>query len=184
MMKNIFQTRFSENIKRFIIHSTQFRRNDNFAHLFAAQLFILSILLGTIYTINGYTFGLGNQTEDLPKIFRVLDTTYLINDHFVNSSAKYFSIRFYFTNLMAIAIKTIGVNLSFFIMTVIPNILILYISSLISIQLFKKSSTGYICIFLIYFFPNFYNLAGGYGLLSKKCIGQFYLFNIFIFRNS
>ena len=58
------------------------------------------ILLGILATILGYQFGLGNQTEHLPLVLRLLDPAYLQNDFFVDSAIE-FGPRFYYVHLLA-----------------------------------------------------------------------------------
>ena len=57
-------------------------------------------LLALISTLFAYRFGVGNQVEQLPIIFRQLDPAYLGNDFFVASSAE-FGPRLYFAKVLA-----------------------------------------------------------------------------------
>lgn len=61
---------------------------------------LFASLLALISTLLAYRFGVGNQVEQLPIIFRQLDPAYLGNDFFVVSSAE-FGPRLYFAKMLA-----------------------------------------------------------------------------------
>jgi Domain of unknown function (DUF6798) len=58
------------------------------------------VLFGLLATAVGYQVGLGNQTEHLPIVLRLLDPNYLQSDFFVNSAVE-FGPRFYYVHLLA-----------------------------------------------------------------------------------
>ena len=62
-----------------------------------------AVLVGSLAAVaSGYSYVAGSLNELLPLIFRAIDSDYLINDFYVNSTAE-FGIRFYYVRLIALA---------------------------------------------------------------------------------
>lgn len=75
-----------------------------------------SALFGALATaLSYYIYGGVNHPEQLALIFRELDSSYLVNDFFLNSGSG-FGPRFYYTRLLAAAGAVIPLPLLFFIL--------------------------------------------------------------------
>ncbi len=67
---------------------------------FSRDDYIFALLLALVSTLLGYQFGAGNQVEQIPIILRQLDSNYLRNDFFVNTTVE-FGPRLYFAKFIA-----------------------------------------------------------------------------------
>src|SRR5210317_291192 len=102
-------------------------------------------------------FGGNDNNEQLPQLFRMIDSSYLENDWYTNANSENFSIRYYFHYLMIL------------LFNVIPNFAILYFliyffvaffiglaAYYISLNYFNNKNIALITAFFIIFGSNFY----------------------------
>lgn len=109
---------------------------------------LISISFGIITTLMNYSFGNNDQIEQLPIIYRFLDSNYLINDFFVNSNDGY-SPRYFYTNLIVFLAKFVSIPTLFFFGTLLSNISISVISFLTTKRLFNNVFSGLIAAALV-----------------------------------
>ena len=77
------------------------------------MLALFSLLFGLLAaTLSGYIFGAENHSDQLPLIFRALDSGYLANDFFLDAESA-FGVRFYYVRLLAAAGEFIAIPLLF-----------------------------------------------------------------------
>ena len=61
-----------------------------------------AVLFGLLTAVlSNYRYGLSDQAEQLPAVFRIMDPSYLANDFFVNAAAE-FGPRFYYSHTLAL----------------------------------------------------------------------------------
>ena len=143
-------------------------------HQHEILLLVISVLFTMLFFVNSYTFGFYNQTEDLPKVMRLLDENYLPNDYFVNQFATHISIRYVFVKTMAIIATLIGLRPAYLLVFFISTTFILFISACFTYQLFSKNLfAGIFSIILIWIIQNPYQLAGGYGIIYGQTLANF-----------
>ena len=99
---------------------------------------LLSVLFGIISTCLNYQFGISDQIEQLPIIYRFLDDTYLVNDFFVNTNSSY-SPRFYYVIIISFLAKVTSVPFIFFILTFLSNCFLSIVSFKTSKLIFKNN---------------------------------------------
>ena len=85
-----------------------------------AENLIFVPLLGVLATALGYQFGLGNQTEHLPLVLRILDPSYLTSDFFVNSASG-FGPRFYYVHFVAFFTQWVPLSLVVLVLALVVN---------------------------------------------------------------
>ena len=91
-------------------HAITSLRADDRATLagFAVLFGLLAAVLG------GYRYGLSDHAEQLPLIFRAMDSGYLANDFFVNAASE-FGPRFYYVHFMAFVGSYVPLPAAFFV---------------------------------------------------------------------
>lgn len=112
----------------------------------------VSVLFGIITTLLSYSFGNFDHIEQLPIIYRTLDSEYLINDFFVNSNAN-FSPRYYYAHLMALLSYLGGAPLAFFLGTLFSNISVSLLTYVTAKEIFGKERVGIIASALVMVLP-------------------------------
>ncbi|MEO0895625.1 MAG: DUF6798 domain-containing protein [Bacteroidota bacterium] len=80
-----------------------------------------------ITTLFYYRYGIYDQIEQLPIIMRAMDSSYLQNDFFVEASAG-FGPRYYYSQLIANIASFIGLPLSMFLLTLLSQAGIAWVS--------------------------------------------------------
>ena len=155
---------------QYLVSSNPFLKKHQHYVLFL----IISALFTMLFFITSYNFGYNNQTEDLPKVMRLLDDNYLTNDYFVNQFATHISIRYFFVNTMAILANWIGLRAAYLLVFFISTTLILFITACFSYQLFSKNLfAGIFSIALILIIQNPFQLADGYGIIYGQTLANF-----------
>ena len=104
---------------------------------------IVSALFGVFATFYTYSqYGSQDQVEQLPLIFRCMDSNYLQNDFFINEGSISVA-RMYFSKLIAFVAGT-KANLPYvlFLLTVLSNISISVITYLFARRLFNNSGSS------------------------------------------
>ncbi|MFH1055301.1 MAG: DUF6798 domain-containing protein [Candidatus Altiarchaeota archaeon] len=116
---------------------------------------VLVVFLLSIVYITGYDFSLNSNdpNEQLPLIKRVLDKEYLTNDWYVNSSQA-FSIRSYYTYVVAFFPEFIGLANVYFILYLLSYSLTIYASYRISKMMLKDNLATLLVMFMVIFGPN------------------------------
>lgn len=123
-----------------------------FSKLKPDYFIIVSVFIGIITTLLNYTFGNNDHIEQLPIIYKFINTDYLINDFFVNSNSG-FSPRYYYTNLIAFFVKFINLPLLFFLGTLLSNIVISICMFLCGNLLFNDRRSNILAVILIMTLP-------------------------------
>jgi len=113
---------------------------------------LLCVLFGVITTLLNYSFGTSDHLEQLPIIYKMMDSNYLINDFFVTNNAGY-SPRYYYANLIAFLSIFISVPTLFFTGTLFSNISVSILTFLIADLLFRSKNTGIIAASFVIFLP-------------------------------
>lgn len=79
---------------------------------------ILTVISMIKILFGGYSFGLGDLTPQLPRIYRLMDSTYLANDFFINVSEG-FGPRYYFLHFFAFLGNYFSLPISFYIIYIL-----------------------------------------------------------------
>lgn len=98
-----------------------------------------SATIGVIGTSLGYKFGVSNHIEQLPMVFRAIDSSFLSNDFFTNSTAG-FGPRFYYVEFIALLARFWPLVSVFLILLIFSNTAIALISALMARDLFNGSN--------------------------------------------
>jgi len=102
------------------------------------QYLSLSILLVffSIFIFKNYAIGISDHNEQIPIIFRVSDSSYLVNDWFVNQTEG-FSPRFFFSQFINFFTKFLSIEIVYFLLFIFflgITILSIYLISYILIE--------------------------------------------------
>ena len=117
-------------------------------HLRFDELLFVSVL-GIATTFLGYQFGMGNQTEHMPLVLRLLDPDYLKNDFFVESAIG-FGPRFYYVHILAFLAKWMTLPLAVLFISLSVNIALAALSFLAVRDLLQGDRlAGYIAAILV-----------------------------------
>ena len=101
-------------------------------------LLLFCISAGLLATLWGYNYSAGNAEEQLPFIFRALDSSFLNNDFFTNTFSLY-GPRTFFSEFIAFFARAIPLATTLFLLTLIANIAIAFISARVSQYFFPRS---------------------------------------------
>lgn len=115
--------------------------------------FFLLIFTYTYYLSIKYKFGISDQNEQLPIIYRIMDDSYLINDWFVNQTEG-ISPRFFYAHFLAFFSNFIDIESLFFIVFIAFTILAIISIYGIAWELFKNHLISYFSIVLLLFGPH------------------------------
>jgi len=107
-------------------------------------------LLFAIYVSTSYGYGISDHNEQIPIIKRMIDSSYLKNDWFVNQNEG-FTVRYYFSYVMAYLTNFADLPIIYFSVYVITLFFIIAGIYLISHFLFNNNLTSFLTIFLILF---------------------------------
>ncbi|MBL4605887.1 MAG: hypothetical protein JKY02_09580 [Flavobacteriaceae bacterium] len=116
------------------------------------EFLLISISFGIITTLINYSFGNNDQIEQLPIVYRFLDSSYLVNDFFVNSNDGY-SPRYFYTHLIGFLTKFISLPTLFFLGTIFSNISVSLLTFLTAKKLFNSNFSGIISAALVMVIP-------------------------------
>lgn len=114
---------------------------DNTETKYRLSYLVTVILFGILITVVKYQgFGVADQVEQLPLIYRAIDSNYLTNDFFVNSASVSVT-RFWYSQLLAALAGTkTNLPLVFFLVTMVVNVAISVITYLFASKLFNGSA--------------------------------------------
>lgn len=148
----------------------------------AWELFFLFLLLA-IYISTSYSYNISDHNEQIPIIKRLIDSSYLMNDWFVNQNDG-FTVRWYFSSMLAYLANFADLSLVYFSLYVVSLILIIVGIYLISHFLFDNNLTSFLTIFLILFSVR--TALGGNWIVSSILVpstiaNAFALFAIYFF---
>ncbi len=116
---------------------------DNTAKIYKPSYLVTVILFGIVITvIKYYGFGVADQVEQLPLIYRAIDSEYLTNDFFVNSARTSLTRLWYSEMLAALAVTKENLPLVFFSLTMAVNVAISTITYLFTCKLYKSTLSG------------------------------------------
>lgn len=101
-------------------------------------LLLFCISASLLATLWGYNYSSGNAEEQLPFIFRALDSSFLTNDFFTNTYNLY-GPRTFFSEFIAFFARLIPLATTLFFLTLIANIAIAFISTRVSQYFFPRS---------------------------------------------
>ncbi|PKN98350.1 MAG: hypothetical protein CVU42_12520 [Chloroflexi bacterium HGW-Chloroflexi-4] len=101
-------------------------------------LLLFCISAGLLATLWGYNYSSGNAEEQLPFIYRALDPTYLSNDFFTNTFSLY-GPRTFFSGFIAFFARFMPLTALLFLLTLIANVAIAFVSARVSNFLFPRS---------------------------------------------
>ena len=140
-------------------------------------------LLFAIYVSTSYSYGISDHNEQIPNIKRMMDSSYLNNDWFVNQNDG-FTVRYYFSSVMAYLTNFADLSIIYFSIYVISLFFIITGIYLISHFLFNNNLTSFLTIFLILFSAHT-SLGGnwivGSILVPTSIATPFALFAIYFF---
>jgi hypothetical protein len=115
---------------------------DSRLHLAPAYILAFAILAGVVVTfVHGYYFGLINHIEHLPRIYRILDPTYIVGDFTVNVTSGY-EPRFYYSHLMALLGRVMSLEAAFLLLVLLANVLTVLVTVHVGRRLFKSEAAG------------------------------------------
>ena len=104
------------------------------------EIILFAVFIGTLATVlKGYAYGFSDQYEHLPILFRQLDSSYLNNDFFVNSSTD-FGPRFYYARIIAALGSFCPLPTLFLLLTWLSNVLVAFVTYLAARDLFSGSN--------------------------------------------
>ena len=89
----------------------------------SVDLKLLLLLLGMYYLWIGFSFGVGNNVEEIPMIYYKAGVYEYPNDPFVSAISSRFNVITIYTNFFAQIIKITGVAVSYTHLT-LPTILL------------------------------------------------------------
>ena len=138
----------------------------NLSKLKNTILILISISFGLIATLVNYSFGNNDQIEQLPIIYRFIDSSYLVNDFFVNSNDGY-SPRYFYTSIIVFLSKFASIPTLFFLGTIISNGTVSLLTFLTARKLFKTTFSGIIAAALVMVLPTI-ALGSSYFLYSTQ----------------
>ncbi len=101
-------------------------------------LLLFCISAGLLATLWGYNYSSGNAEEQLPFIFRALDPSFLKNDFFTNTFNLY-GPRTFFSQFVTFFARAIPLAVVLFLLTLIANIAIAFLSAQVSKYFFPRS---------------------------------------------
>lgn len=108
------------------------------AGIAAHHLIIYALLAGTLATfVAGYYYGRVNHIEQLPQIFRVIDSSYLRNDFAVNATTGY-GPRFFYTRFLGFLGKLFPLPVVFLVLTCLQNTAVALVTFVATFQLFGR----------------------------------------------
>ena len=104
------------------------------------EIIIFVVLVGTVATLkNGYHYGLVDQMEQLPKLFRMMNPSYLVKDFYVNVSMGITS-RYYYLKFISSLTSICSIPLCYLLLTWLSHIFITLITYYMANDIFKGSS--------------------------------------------
>jgi len=106
----------------------------------------------SVFIFTSYTFGISDHNEQIPIIFRLSDSSYLINDWFVNQTEG-FSPRFFFSHFVNLYIQYLSINLVYFILFVIFSGILIISIYLITKTLFENNLVSLLTALAFLFGP-------------------------------
>ena len=116
-----------------------------------------------------YQFGISDQYEQLPIIFRVIDPSYLVNDWFTNQNDG-FSPRFFYAHFIGFLATFLNPELIFFLLYIFFNLVFIISIFLISKEFFSNNLATIFTIILIIFGPRV--SLGGNWIFSSLFLPQ------------
>ncbi|MRR32279.1 hypothetical protein EG834_18565, partial [bacterium] len=102
------------------------------------RLLLYCISAGLLATLRGYNYSSGKAEEQLPFIYRALDPSFLKNDFFTNTFNLY-GPRTFFSGFIAVFAKIMSLATVLFLLTLIANIAIAFLSAQVSQYFFPRS---------------------------------------------
>lgn len=109
--------------------------------MYRPSYLVTVILFGIIITIVKYQgFGVADQVEQLPLVYRAMDSGYLTNDFFVNSARASVTRYWYSEMLAALASTKHSLPFVFFLLTLAVNVAISIITYLFACKLYNNSA--------------------------------------------
>lgn len=103
-----------------------------------ADLALYYLIAGGLAALWGYSFGTGDQVEQLPIVLRAINPAFLANDFFTNASAA-FGPRTVYAQFIALLVRLAPINSVYFALTALSNAFIAWVSALTARRLFDGS---------------------------------------------
>jgi len=105
-----------------------------------SQYVSLSFLLlsYSVFVCTSYKFGVSDHNEQIPIVLRVLDSSYLMNDWFVNQTEG-LSPRFFFSQLISLFTHYLSINMVYFLLFVICSGITIFSIYFIAHTLFENN---------------------------------------------
>ncbi len=116
--------------------SVRITNSSVYTRSFDAKIF--AFFSGVLATIWYYNFGQDYQIEQLPIILRIIDPAFLESDFFTNANAG-FGPRYYYAHLLAFLGRYFYLPFIIFVLTLLSNICISFISFITARRLFNTS---------------------------------------------
>jgi hypothetical protein len=145
------------------------RRPNRLKELSFLDILIFSVLIGAGPTFLSYSFGSGDQIEQLPIVMRAMDSSFLVNDFFTNVSST-FGPRFYFARFIALLGNIAPLSSVYLALTLLSNILVALITFYTARDLFGgKNLAGILAPSLVMGLRGF-NLGSATDLFSTSLV--------------
>lgn len=103
-----------------------------------ADLAFFCLIAGGLAALWGYTYGTGDQVEQLPIILRAINPNFLANDFFTNASSA-FGPRTFYAYFIALLARLAPLTSVMFALTAISNAFIAWVSAQAALRLFDGS---------------------------------------------
>jgi hypothetical protein len=136
----------------------------------AGEVVLFAILIGTLsILIHGYYYGSDNQIEQLPMVFRLLDSSYLTEDFFVNATTD-FGPRDYYSRTLARLGSYFPLPLLYLFLTWLSNVSVALVTYVVARRSFQGSNlTGMVACILVMGVQSI-SLGGSLSLRSSELI--------------
>ena len=117
----------------------------------SGDVVVFALLVGTLFTLlSRYHYGLGNQVEYLPYVFRELDSSFAQND-FIVDAGREFGPRFFYAKLFGALGSVCPLPVVYLVLTCLVNSAVALVTYLFARDLFRGSDVAGLvaCILVI-----------------------------------
>jgi hypothetical protein len=141
-----------------------------FCPLKLGQILSFVVLVGTLsMLLKGYHFGDENHVSQIPIVLRLMDSTYLSRDFYVNASVA-FGPRYYYSTLLAVLGSGPGLPLLYLLLCWLQNVSLALVTYLVSRDLFARSEATAMIASTLVVALDAIQLGGAAGLRSSYLV--------------
>jgi hypothetical protein len=144
-------------------------RHNRLKDLTFLDILAFSVLIGAAPTFLGYSFGSGDQIEQLPIVMRAMDSSFLVNDFFTNVSST-FGPRFFFAHFVALLGRVAPLPVVYFALTILSNIFVALVTVYAARDLFGGNNLAGILASSLVMGLRGFNLGSATDLFSTSLV--------------